>query len=94
MVKYTKENTDKGIVSYFIHDYVGVNTLIDARNAYFIKSEEIETAFLSHWKPFVLSLSSEEDRALAFKLFYEWQTSQMDTFLEFLKVEQPRAVAA
>lgn len=43
MVKYTKENTDKEIVSYFIHDYVGVNTLIDARNAYFIKSEEIES---------------------------------------------------
>jgi len=59
-----------------------------------LKSEEIEQAFLSHWKPFLLSLSSEEDRALAFKLFYEWQTSQMDTFIEFLKVEQARAVAA
>ncbi len=59
-----------------------------------LQSEEIEQAFLSHWKPFVLSLSSEEDRALAFKLFYEWQTDQTKTFLEFLQTDLHKAAVA
>jgi len=59
-----------------------------------LQSEEIEQAFLSHWKPFVLSLPTEEDRALAFKLFYEWQTAKMDTFLNFLQDEPSEAAAA
>ena len=57
-----------------------------------LRPEEIERAFLSHWKPFVLSLSTEEDRALAFKLFYDWQKDKMDTFLNFLQ-EHPSQTA-
>lgn len=57
-----------------------------------LQPEEIEQAFLSHWKPFVLSLSTEEDRALAFKLFYAWQTDKTDTFLNFLQ-ERPSQTA-
>jgi hypothetical protein len=59
-----------------------------------LQSEEIEQAFLSHWKPFVFSLSSEEDRALAFKLLYEWQTAQTKTFLEFLQTDLPEVAVA
>ena len=59
-----------------------------------LQPEQIEQAFLSHWKPFVLSLSTEDDRALAFKLFYEWQTAQADTFLNFLQAEELQAAAA
>ncbi|MFN0215858.1 MAG: hypothetical protein ACKVT2_16490 [Saprospiraceae bacterium] len=58
-----------------------------------LQPEQIEQAFLSHWKPFVLSLSTEEDRALAFKLFYEWQMTQFDTLLSFLSSDQVSAAA-
>ncbi|MBC7774787.1 MAG: hypothetical protein H7246_05050 [Phycisphaerae bacterium] len=59
-----------------------------------LQPEQIEQAFLSHWKPFVLSLSTEDDRALAFKLFYEWQTAQADIFLNFLQAEQSQPASA
>ncbi len=59
-----------------------------------LKPEQVEHAFLSHWKPFVLSLSTEDDRALAFKLFYEWQTSSVDILLNILQEEQPLPAAA
>lgn len=59
-----------------------------------LKPEQIEQAFLSHWKPFVVSLSNEDDRALAFKLFYEWQTVQVDALRNFLQANQAQVAAA
>lgn len=49
-----------------------------------LRLEELEPAFEQRWKPFVQSLSTEEDRVLAFKVFYEWQISQMDDFAKHL----------
>lgn len=40
--------------------------------------EELETVFEQYWKPFVLALSSEEDKVLAFKIFYKWQFEQTE----------------
>jgi len=59
-----------------------------------LQSEEIEQAFLMHWKPFVQSLATEDDRALAFKLFYEWQITRFDSLLDFLQDEHPQAAPA
>ena len=50
-----------------------------------LQHHEIEGAFLTHWKPFVLSLPTEDDRVLAFKLFYEWQTANLNIMLAFLQ---------
>lgn len=50
-----------------------------------LQHHEIEGAFLTHWKPFVLSLSTEDDRVLAFKLLYEWQTANLNIMLAFLQ---------
>ena len=59
-----------------------------------LQPEQIEQAFVSHWKPFVLSLPNEDDRALAFKLFYEWQTAQVEALRSFLQTEQLQVIAA
>lgn len=59
-----------------------------------LQPEDIEQAFITEWKPFISSLSTEEDRALSFKLFYDWQTNQMDNFLGVLQARFPQANAA
>jgi hypothetical protein len=59
-----------------------------------LQPEDIEEAFIRVWKPFIETLPAEEDRALSFKLFYDWQTTQMNNFLDILQVESPQANAA
>ena len=59
-----------------------------------LQPEQIEHAFLSHWKPFVLSLPTEDDRALAFKLFYEWQIAHFDALIDFLQEGAPQVATA
>lgn len=39
---------------------------------------DISQAFEERLVPYVLALATEDDRALAFKLLYEWQSERLD----------------
>lgn len=51
--------------------------------------EELESVFEEYFKPFMLSLSSEEDRVEAFKIFYTWQLEEI-TMLKDHVMSLPR----
>lgn len=59
-----------------------------------LKTEEIESAFSEYWKPFILSLESEEDRVMAFKIFYDWQIARMETLAKNISQPPPQAIAS
>lgn len=42
---------------------------------------EISLVFENLWAPYILSLETEDDKALAFKLLYEWQSERLDVLL-------------
>jgi hypothetical protein len=50
-----------------------------------IQADDVELAIQEQWKPFVLSLSNEEDRVLAFQTLYEWQIDQLEQLLKQVK---------
>lgn len=49
-----------------------------------LQVEQIESAFAEQWEPFVLSLSTEDDRVEAFQMLYEWQIKQTDLLAQNL----------
>lgn len=59
-----------------------------------LETDEIESAFIEYWKPFILSLESEEDRMTAFKIFYEWQTARLKTLSENIIQRSKPAIAS
>jgi hypothetical protein len=50
-----------------------------------IQADDVELAIHEYWKPFVLSLSNEEDRVLAFQTLYKWQIDQLEQLLKQVK---------
>ncbi|HAD10929.1 MAG TPA: hypothetical protein DCF33_00675 [Saprospirales bacterium] len=58
-----------------------------------IPENEISQVFENLWVPYILSLETEDDKALAFKLLYEWQSERLDQLLGVIQEFESKIAA-